>query len=74
MKWYNSNSYFTKICSHESNWQKGYIDSGNGSAPNREEAITWSNDDPVDWGIYTALGGDELTHYMIIHLEKGTEW
>ena len=41
---------------------KGPIDngSGNGSAPNRQQAITWSNTDPVHWRLYAALGGDEL--------------
>ena len=24
------------------------------------QAITWTNDDPVQWRIYAALGGDEL--------------
>ena len=31
--------------------------SGNGLAPNRFQAITWSNADPVYWRICTALGG-----------------
>ena len=38
------------------------IGSGNGLAPSRGQAITWTNDDPVHWGIYAALGGDELIH------------
>ena len=29
-------------------------------ARNRRQAITWTNDDPVHWRIYAALGGDEL--------------
>ena len=29
---------------------------------NRQQAITWTNDDPVYWRIYAALGGDELIH------------
>ena len=33
--------------------------SGNGLAPNRRHAITWTNADPVRWRIYAALGGDE---------------
>ena len=28
---------------------------------NRQQAITWNNDDLVDWRIYAALGGEELT-------------
>ena len=34
----------------------------NGLAPNRRQAISWSNADLVHWPIYVALGGDELTH------------
>ena len=30
--------------------------SGNGLAPNRRQVITWTNDDPVHWRIYAALG------------------
>ena len=26
--------------------------SGNGAEPNRERAIIWTNDEPVDWFIY----------------------
>ena len=31
----------------------------NGLAPNRRQAIIWTNADPVHWRIYAALGGDE---------------
>ena len=34
--------------------------SGNGLAPNRWQAITRTNADPVHRRIYLALGGDEL--------------
>ena len=37
------------------------IGSGNGLAPNRWQAITWTNAYSVHWRIYVALGGDELT-------------
>ena len=50
-------SNFTEICSWGSNWQLVSIGSGNGLAPNRWQAITWSNDDPVYRRIYAALGG-----------------
>ena len=33
----------------------------NGLAPNRRQAITWTNADPIHRCIYAALGGDELT-------------
>ena len=36
------------------------IGSGNGLAPNRWQAITWTSADPVHWRIYAALGGDVL--------------
>ena len=61
-KWYNSDSNFTEICSQESNWWYDSIGSGNGLAPNRQQAIIWINADPIHWRIYAALGGDELTH------------
>ena len=32
----------------------------NGLAPNRRQAIIWTNADIIHWRIYTALGGDEL--------------
>ena len=47
---------------------KGSIDnklifgSGNGLAPNRRQAITWTNAYADHWRIYAALGGDELKH------------
>ena len=36
------------------------IGSGNGLVPNRRQAITWTNVEPVHWRIYAALGGDEF--------------
>ena len=30
--------------------------------PNRRQAITWTNDDPINWRIYATLGGEELIH------------
>ena len=65
-KWYNSISNFTEICCQESNWQKASIGSGNGLVPNRRQAITWTNDGPVHWRIYAALGGDELKIHTFI--------
>ena len=32
----------------------------NGLAPNRRQAIIWTNADPIKWHIYAALGWDEL--------------
>ena len=62
-KWQNSESDFTEICRQESNWQLASLGSGNGLAPNRRQAITWTNAGPVQWRIYAALGGDDLTHW-----------
>ena len=33
----------------------------NSSAPNRRQAIIWTNADPIHYRIYATLGGDELT-------------
>ena len=46
---------------------KGPIDNNptigldNGLAPNRRQAITWTNGDPIRRRIYAALGGDVLS-------------
>ena len=53
---------FTEVCSLCSNWQWYSIGLDNGLAPNRRQAIIWTNADPIHWRIYAALGGDELTH------------
>ena len=37
---------------------KPVIGSGNGLAPSRRQSITWTNDDPVYWRMYAALGED----------------
>ena len=34
-------------------------------APNKRQAIIWTNDDPVHWRINAALGGDELKESII---------
>ena len=43
------------------------IGSGNGLAPRRRQAITWTNADPVNRRIYAALGGDELNSHHKTH-------
>ena len=53
-------SNFTEVCSLGSYCQKGSIGLGNGLAPNRWQAITWTDDDPSHWRIYAELAGDEL--------------
>ena len=44
-----------------SDWQYASTGSGIGLAPNRRQAITWTNVDSAHRGINAALGGDELT-------------
>ena len=61
-------SYFTDVCSYGSNWQYVCIGSGNGFVPNRQQVITWTNDNPFHWHIYTSLGGDELGNLMMFLL------
>ena len=38
----------------------------NGLVPNRQQAIIWTNVDPIHWRIYMALGGDELIGIIVI--------
>ena len=51
-----------EICSYGYSWQYFSIGLENGLAPNRRQAIIWTNDDPIHWRIYAALGGDELRY------------
>ena len=53
---------FSEILIHTFSFKKMHLKmlSGNGLAPNRRQATTWTNDDPVHWRIYAALGGDEF--------------
>ena len=50
----------TEINSYLPNWQQCSIGLDNGLAPNRRQAIIWTNADPIHWRIYAALGGDEF--------------
>ena len=43
-------------------WQYCSIGSDNGLAPNRRQAIIWTNDDPVQRHIYASLGLNELSN------------
>ena len=58
--WY-FDSNFTEVCYLGSSWQNFIFGSGNGLVPNRQQAIIWTNADPVHWCIYSAPGGYELT-------------
>ena len=63
MKSFYFDSNFTEVCSQGSNWQHISIGSGNSLAPNRQQAITWTNAYTTD--AYMRHLGDELT--LIIH-------
>ena len=67
---------FTDVCSQGSNWQSSSIGLDNGLAPNRRQAIIWTNADPINWRIYATLGGDELTQMFIVSVCKSlsTVW
>ena len=51
---------FIEVYFYGSNWKLPSAVSDNGLAPNRRQAIIWTNADPIDWRVYAALGGDEL--------------
>ena len=51
---------FTGVCSQVSNWQYLSIGLDKGLAPNKRQAIIWTNADPIRWRIYAAQGGDAL--------------
>ena len=51
-----------------SNFQYFSIGSDNGLAPNRRQAIIWTNDDPVQRCIYASLSLNELINAYIYRL------
>ena len=57
---------FTEACFQEPNWQWTSISSDDGLPPNRRQAITWTNVDPVHRRIYA---GDELRD-ILSHLAQ----
>ena len=61
---------FTKVSSQWSNWQYPSIALENGLAPNRRQAIIWTNADPIHWRIYAALGGNELKGSSNFHITE----
>ena len=69
-------SNFTEICSLVSNWQEVSIGSGNGVAPSRWQAITWTNADQVHQRIYATLGGDEVRRVAVVinHIGDNQPW
>ena len=56
-KWCNYDSNFIEISSQKSDWQYASTGSGISLAPNRQQAITWTNAYPAYWRINVALGG-----------------
>ena len=48
-KFLRFNLNFTEVCSQGSDWQWVSTGSGNGKAPNRWQAITWTSGDPLHW-------------------------
>ena len=65
----------TDVCPQGANWQSSSIGLNNGLAPNRRQAIIWTNADPINWRIYATLG-DELTQMFIVSVCKSlsTVW
>ena len=61
-------SNFTEVCSQGSNKQFCSVGSGNGLAPDRWQAITWTNADPFLRPIFVAQVGDELTDIVKNHV------
>ena len=54
-----------RIYSPGSNWQYGSISSDNGLAPNRRQAIIWTNDGIGYWCIYASLSLNELRREIL---------
>ena len=52
--------YFIVMCPFGANLQYVIIGSDNTLAPNRRQAIIWTNDGPVYWRIYASLGLNKL--------------
>ena len=53
---------FTEVCFQRSNWQKAIIGSDNGLAPNRRQAIIWTNGGLVYGRIYASHGLNKLSY------------
>ena len=63
-------SNFIEVCSPVSNWQGVISGSGNGLAPNRRQAITWTTDDLVYWHMYPSAGGHFKNVYELLNLKS----
>ena len=54
-------SNFTEVCSYGFNWQWSSTGLDNGLAPNRRQAIIWTNTESIHWRIYAAHKGRWVT-------------
>ena len=64
-KCFNSDQDFTEVYSEESNLKNAIIASDDGLAPNRLEAIIWTNAGVFYLRIYASLGLSELNRYVL---------
>ena len=60
----------TEICSEGSSWQWVSIGAGNGLAPNRRQAITWTNADPDSCHHMASLGHNKLKLPFIAYFQR----
>ena len=66
---------FTEVYSWGTNWQQPSIGLDNGLAPNRRQAIIWTNAYLIHWRIYAAIGGDGFTYSLLsCHMGKDCIW
>ena len=62
-----------KFLPKSSNWQYSRIDSDNGLAPSRRQAIIWTKDDLGNWSVYVSHSLYEMiwtNHESSIYLDK----
>ena len=68
--------YFIEMCSLGSTWQYIIIGSDNGLAPNRRQAIIWTNDSLVNWHIcatrpqWVSFSVMEIKYFDLVHTNK----
>ena len=63
---------FTEVCSQGSSLQYSIIGLDNGLAPNRRQAIIWTNDGLCFCHIYASLGLNELKFHRLPRCKKVT--
>ena len=61
--------FFIQFCSLGCYRWEVVISLDNGFMPNRQQAIIWTNNGPVEWYVYVALGGDDLTSDTFINVK-----